>query len=254
MLLNELLGVKRLQHMSRFDLLNYLAGTSFKPIGHGASATVMTDGTDVYKFWVQDRAYDAFVQYVSKNQSNPWLPKLKSPVKTLPAFHLRHSKMPDRIKWVKLEKLTPIVTRADGHYMFKFSNDESVEALSLINFFIDLQDNSKSRIDNELARLISKQMFIETKLEQASPELYLLAKTAADIGRIVEAQHGTTNDFYSGNMMMRGNQLVITDPIANDTDYKFNNALDMVDRQLQKDPDNNAQRPTVSGRRPSSKA
>jgi hypothetical protein len=233
MLLQELLGVKRFHKMTKTEMLLFInrafkAGdTKLEWVGRGAAGTVLTDGTDIYKFWLKDDGYDAYIEYVHKNQGNPYLPKLKSAPKSMPTFHKRTSDVPDRVRWVKMERLT------DNHDEIRVRFDKiRVEFVACANYFIAMGDviDTKGDAMREVEHLLGKQT-IMTGEGEANPELLLFIKTACDIGKIIKRNH-LKNDLQVFNVMKRGGFPVIVDPMASEDDHKFNAYLDKVEQAV----------------------
>jgi hypothetical protein len=231
MLLAELLGVKRFHHMSKTELLDFInqsfskGETKLKWIGAGVASSVLTDGTDIYKFWLKDSAYDAFLDYVVKNQSNPYLPKLKGKPRTMPAFHLRAAETPDLVKWVKMEKLEP----SPVYYKVVFG-DVSINVHELAD---DLVTKShRLRDDNTIMSYLETSRYVKLKSDDSviNDELMLFAQTAIDIGKLVKGD--IQNDLTTSNIMMRAGAPVFIDPLASDTDHKFNHYLDGIENRF----------------------
>lgn len=209
--------------------------TKLQFIGQGTAATVLTDGTDIYKFWLQDSGYDAFLEYVEKNQGNPYLPKLKSKQKTMPTFHRRKEETPDRIRWIKMEKLEP----NNGEIMMRFDGIR-VKIVACALYFIRIGDliNTDRHIKREVEQLLTKPesgtdmpraMF--TGEGMPNKDLMLFIRTACDIGKIIKRLH-LTNDLSFFNFMKRGDTPVIIDPIASRDDHKFNDYLNKLDKTV----------------------
>lgn len=247
MLLNELLGVKRFHHLTKIELLRMLnnaheMGTSkLKFVGKGTAGTVLTDGTHVWKMWLQDDSYEAFIRYVIANQGNPFLPKVKGGIKTLTAFHRRVADTPEKIKYVKMEMLEE-VSNSNPTILVDLDGAK-VRAHTLVDYFIDYAHEFKTDEDIEL-RLKHR----EIMTNKINDKVMLLAKTAVAIGMLPGGEGGKQhqNDLGTFNWMMRGDTPVIIDPLANKTDHNFNHYLDKMDRDMTSEPDK-VDKPTLSG-------
>ena len=214
MKLYELTGVKA-HHEKSFDELDAMfggKGSTFKPLGGGLFAKVYGhDSGVVYKFWAKDTAYEKYVEYCLKNQSNPFIPKFSSKIKTLTVFFKRPASFPDKIKYVKMEKLAPYRNQylpgTDSPYysvlkllVSEVENDESFETV-----VSDITRFSKK------GSIASVRKSYENLLEEQPLKLIKeLFDTLVDIHKHV----GKLNDLHNENIMMRGDQLVILDPAA----------------------------------------
>lgn len=226
MKLNELVGVKKFIGMNSTEVLDFLKNTQgkLKPLGSGANAVALTDGTDVYKFWMLDSAYDKFIKYVQANQQNPFLPQLKSAVKTIPAFFLRHKNAPDKIKYVKMEKLSPVQNVTGYEYPVspdfaeKLNIDDAIDAIEALP-----RRSSFTEVLEKLKNNISKKPFT------MDPNTVAFLKTMHEIYGLVGG--GAYIDFHDGNFMLRGDQLVFLDPLADDEDVELNDEFLAFDKQ-----------------------
>lgn len=218
MKLLELTGVKALKDKDVTQLIHDLSSgdSKFKKAGAGVAAQVFVheDGT-IYKFWVKDSAYEKFVEFIEKNSSNPHLPKLKSKVKELTAFFKKPEHFPDKVKYVKLEKLTPITDDT------KFTGARHLIAIDVITSIVNAIE-----LKDDLGTLIA-----ELEEEEGDD---LEKPTIAAIAGIFETYQkllkypGVSKlnlDTRSANIMKRGNVLVIIDPVALGSEVKFNNLL-----------------------------
>lgn len=245
MLLNELLGVKRFHHLTKIELLRMLnnaheMGTSkLKFAGKGTNGTVLTDGTHVWKMWLQDDSYEAFIRFVIANQGNPFLPKVMGGIKTLTAFHRRVADTPAKIKYVKMEMLEE-VPQSNPTILVDIDGAK-VRAHTLVDYFIDYAHEFDNDSDIE-ARLSRR----EIMTSQINDKVMLLAKTAVKIGKLQGGDKGHRNDLTSFNFMMRGDTPVIIDPLANATDHKFNQYLEKMDWEATNAP-KQMDKPTLSG-------
>src|ERR1035437_2295795 len=111
MKLFELTGVHGQREKDMIQLLKDIKGegSKFKIAGEGVFAQVLShENGMIYKFWAQDSAYEKFIEFVQKNQDNDHLPKLKSKIKELSSFFKKPEDFPDKVKYIKMEKLEPI--------------------------------------------------------------------------------------------------------------------------------------------------
>jgi hypothetical protein len=263
--LMELLGVKKMYQMTRQDIDKFLEGSEFKPVGEGGNASVFLKGDTIYKFWLRDEAYEKFLEYVLKHQHNPYLPRLKSGIKELPTFHRRHLSAPDRLRYVKMEELENKSESKRGTYqnlyLFKKkSRDIYISERKVLDiFYIDI-DKGMSR--EQLYRAVldgvehyaKKQLEIRyddeddedlSELERQldlfdtekidNPELLLLIDTLCDIYELVGKDKHVRFDLHDWNVLFRGKQMVIVDPLVSDKNLRFNQMLYRYEEELRKD-------------------
>jgi len=104
MKLFELVGVKKFADLDFKEVISSMK--EYSEAGEGANAIVVKHGSrnEVIKFWLEDSAYEDFIDYVQKHPSK-YFPKLYSKPKELTAFFLRPKDFPKKIKYVRMEKL-----------------------------------------------------------------------------------------------------------------------------------------------------
>jgi len=138
----------------------------------------------VYRIWHEDSGYDSFLSFVKKHPSNKHLVKLLSRVKKVNINFPR-----SRIKYVnvvKLEKLEPLDSaKAAGINRF-------FDSLEKVGYYVDDLKGSGWLPDSFLQ--------IVEELINSHP-----------------LPSGVLHDLHEGNVMMRGKDLVITDPFLGDT-------------------------------------
>lgn len=218
MKLLELTGVKSHYDKDVFQIQDLLqSGGKFIKAGDGYFAIVFKHDSNVaYKFWGYDPAYEKFVNFCNKHKDNPFFPKFKSPVKKMTAFFKRPETFPDKLSYVKVELLTEFNENA--------SRIGNMPTLSFIEFFTDYVQDLKN--DDSLEQQVEWTM--------ARPRFKSLEKTDAVKKQITELYEalglilkelGTINDLHIGNLMMRGTQVVITDPIADSDAIQYMHEL-----------------------------
>lgn len=228
MKLYELTGVRAIQDKDLIQLLADISGkdSKFKHIGNGANAHVLSHSNGmIYKFWVKDSAYDSFINHVEKNQDDENLPKLKSKVKELHAFFKRPADFPDKIKYVKMERLTEL------HYIDVIPGSQNLKIVDTINhIYYELRmHHSDKQIFDQLTQHEGTELSEETKAIIAG-----LIKTLEGIRNIPDIRNHMT-DLHSGNIMRRGKTIVIIDPISNDDDMRFNANLEKQLKNLNRE-------------------
>jgi len=231
MKIQELLGVKKFADKTANDVIRYMdqTGKFLRNLEKGANAVALTDGTDVYKFWYFDSAYEKFIRYAIANQSNPLMPRVKSKIKKLPAFFLRDRNAPDYVQYIKLEMLAPVENPHD--VKFRIFAD-----LEITINFNDLQEILADNVDEKvyMARIYSYAISLDPEKypnirrthgpSDISKDIVNLVKTYIDISELIDGETDFM-DLHSGNIMLRGDQLVILDPIANTLDIDLNDKI-----------------------------
>lgn len=250
MKLNELLGIKKLANLEPGQIATWLqqefdAGRStLRPLGKGANAIALTNGKIVFKFWLIDSAYEKYVEFCRKNQNNPMLPKFLSPVRRLPRV-LANFRMTTEdgkvvnagdVRYVKMELLQPYKER-NGDFRL-FSDPKARAAIEAENdldnytslytifewgvaFGSDADENAKV-LFNDIQRganYASETVPYEKYQHLLNPFLVELMLT---LGQINDAIDDVRFDGGTRNMAMRGDQVVILDPIVNDDDLMLN--------------------------------
>lgn len=233
MRIDELIGAKKFRSMSPVQAVDFVrkefmaGGTKLRPLGRGTNGVALTDGEDVFKFWWRDSAYEDFIKLAMQNQDNPLYPKFKSKVKTLPSF-LKiggGGRAPADIKYVKMEKLQPYSTvnipvLNDVHVP---ESRNKVDVMWLGDHATG--NNPDSLIRDYLAYLDRAGMdgFYQKNFSKVSPEFRNLAKTLVDISKLTEKGHEL--DLGARNFALRGDQLVMLDPVSNDADIDINDMM-----------------------------
>jgi hypothetical protein len=236
MKLFELTGVHSQKEKDMLQLLKDISGegSKFKKAGEGVAAQVLvhSSGT-VYKFWAKDSAYEKFVQFVEQHQSDKHLPKLKSKIKKLHSFFKKPKDFPEKIKYVKMEQLTPI------KYSDLLPGAKNVYLVDAIKTIYHGIAHHKS---NSLRWVVQNIREDEgTSLSDESLDLIdsLFATIKLMCEKIPEFEQSAP-DWHSGNIMMRGKDVVIVDPMIDAGDMKFNKELMAQIKQLHKDSDANS--------------
>lgn len=211
MQLLELVGVKK-YYDKNLDGIVDLFAQKHKVIGGGMFSIVFdADADTIYKFWIKDPGYEKFVNYCIKNKSNPYLPKFKSPIKTISTFFERPADFPDKIKYIKMEKLSPYT---DEHRIGISDWDKMVQLIADVMYINDFDvDQTMDFIKTESPRG-----------RKCSPEelkeVRKVARILFDLGKLV-SNPANDIDLHRGNFMFRSNQFVIIDPIAEVSDRHY---------------------------------
>lgn len=233
MRLDELTGVKHLYDKQLYDLMKAITapGSKFKKAGGGAMAQVFShaDGT-TYKFWVKDKAYEKYIEYCLENQDNTHVPILYSPIKTLHSFFTRPKDFPNEIKYIKMETLKPI--QEFEKWKGLKGNFNSVE--SVIYKMIYYYDNNGKYIKQDKREKIKKNTDLNfdphffDQYDSVTPEARKQLNDTFKIVQYVKKTIGKNNirlDLHLGNIMKRGSEIVITDPMASNKAIQYNSDI-----------------------------
>lgn len=224
--LNELSGVKKFATMDHQEVLNYLkktlGDTNFKPLGSGAHGTAVLVGNTVYKFWMMDSAYTDFVKYAKKKPNNPFLPKFLSEIRRMPAFFFRDASAPDWVYYVKVEPLTKLSGDLSEQYIEMPFKDQSGRKS---NIALDLETiiNCVKQTNSYKECLQKIGMSFGVSLDENTAPALL--RGFLGVLWDLEALDSHYLDLHKENFMMRGDQLVILDPIANIDDNAISNNI-----------------------------
>jgi hypothetical protein len=207
MLLKELLGIKKFKHKSPLEIYKWISDNfkegSFEPVGHGASAIVLKRGNVAYKFWAYDSAYDMFVKYIQQNQRNKFLPKLLSPVKTLPGFMLPNTS--DRVKYIKMELLKPVSSN---------TKIDNISFEDIMNTVLDIGFDDRQELFDKIDE--------EYPLSSKDTDLFINTLLA-----IKELNPDFNIDItgYDSNIMDRDGTPVIVDPLVDYNSLQYNDFM-----------------------------
>lgn len=168
------------------ELANFLAQRGWHRIGDGRMAEVWgnLEKSYVLKVWrINDKAYTAFLQFIS-NHPNKHFPKIRGkPIKLLPGYYA-----------IRLEKLEP----AEGKL--------HIQALNYADLLDELYYDVTDVEFNE--KEINFMVDFENKHQSLAYAIALV------IGTFIDRLH-YFSDFTSANIMQRPNgDLVITDPVS----------------------------------------
>lgn len=198
--------------------------TNLKFLGDGLHGAVFGIHNYVYKFWLVDFAYEEFLKYCAKNQHNKFLPRLQSNIRRMPAFFLRDKKAPDVLTYIKMERMSEL----DGD-----------ESLTLFKIFAT-GNSTKTISASEVCELVD---YMDTREEviselrkrsrtEVNPDLLLFIDTLRDLKGLCE-QHNYYFDLErNNNLMRRGGQLVISDPLCEGFGIEQNTRFQRFNRSI----------------------
>jgi hypothetical protein len=250
-MLTELLGVKKYADKSASDIVDELFDGQGKGklryLGAGANAVAVTNGTIVYKFWLYDPCFDAWVDYCRANPKVPELPKYYTKIKTMPLFFKvsdkAREKVGNRLKYVQMEKLSQ--TNAIPYWSI-FNHNPALAALTEAakaanvplhvantldaSYVGDLAE--KGLLDNNYSKNIAVVLDAHSKLRNLKFDfMRYISQVSEETGKaawllkeiaIIAKKHGGTLDFAEDNFAMRGKQFVYLDPLASHGAVIFN--------------------------------
>lgn len=217
MILTELTGIKHLKDKSPKEIIEYIrhmykiGNTKLRLLGSGMNGAALTDGSNVFKFWYKDSAYEDFVRLCVREKGNPMLPVFKSDVRTLPLFL-----MGNKLRFVVMELLSPI----GSNYKISVSDSERPTLLSYFCESINDYVNSNKTFDDEGVQTVLEEVYgVDCRLNEQGMNFF---NTIREIIEDDFGEKGHISDLHNGNFALRGSQLVILDPIMNSDDFDIN--------------------------------
>lgn len=208
MRLLELVGVKSFYDKDLDDVIKSLEEKGHELLGRGSFGIAVKGASKpgVIKFWIEDSSYDDFVEYIQSNPSK-FFPKLLSKPKKLTTFFARPEEFPDKIKYVRMEELSrlPHSLIADDIELMTQNMLFRVNPYAPEEMY-DRLDSVARRKDTKLTNYMTKEEFLE---------FYEVMKKM--INALV-GKHKNGLDIHDENVMMRGRQVVVSDPIYNESD------------------------------------
>lgn len=170
---------------SRYEAEHVLKQAGYRMIGVGSFADVYAipnENTVLKLFNNDDTAYQDFV-YVTISNPNPHFPKFKG----------KMMKVTDAYSAIRMERLTPLPDNRETAYYAK-----------KISQYTKLMQNKAGRAANMDTEEVMRDI---DEIEQDQPGIKY---ACAIIGNNLK---GEIIDIHNENIMMRGNVLVITDPV-----------------------------------------
>jgi hypothetical protein len=246
----ELQGYHKYTEMDFFEIIQDIIDTSGGSWDKGAFGVVLIPENKnfVYKCWVSDGGYDAFIDLALKNQDNPFFPKILGKKRVLPAFFKRPIKAANlEINIIRMEKLLPVTDRNRPiMYIFQYLREgldkskitmewlkkklgntkaDRGEYLRMLGKAIDDDAKGKNRAwGGESPKDIFNERYLQAMLglrnillkQKKLEKLNLPALISAMIAlKDKELEKDLHYDMHSGNFMERANgELVITDPFV----------------------------------------
>lgn len=187
-LLTELYGVA--SYYGAENLNQIFKDLGLVNLGSGAFSSVweVPGKNYVIKTWTTDEAYETFLSYCAKHQRNPYLPKIKGRLKSIPAVYKRHWKE-EVVKIVKLERLQKIDQEAFNMFMYIKNIDETWGKYKTLDEIYNAYDDPI--LNSQILGLYQTYRALTTDL-------------------------GKPTDLHDANLMQREDgTIVLTDPYAN---------------------------------------
>lgn len=196
--LNELTGYRQFEEFTLQQYLQNLVDKHKIKIANGNFSVVLIpeDKPYVYKIWSDDKGFDTWIEYCSKNQGKySFIPKIYGKIKTLPHLFIRGDEYKDtKLKIVKIEKLNECLSM-DVAYHYHGVNE--IRTTDFVYCFSKKVENDELELDDDgFCNL--KEIF-----EYAPKILHSLKRSSGctyDIGKL---------DNYS---MRNNGDVVLTDP------------------------------------------
>lgn len=184
---------KSLEAKSLQQYLQYLKSKNNLKVHNGKFSIVLepSSGNYVYKVWSLDTAWDVWTKICMQNQDKPFIPKLGKKIYKFNNLFIRRADSHSTINVVKIEKLTPISDDFGTYEMVEDFWKPLLGALQYGRAYLDILD----RFRNQYPEFID---FMDNAIDFLQRNV----------------PHNIVLDLHPGNIMMRGNQYVITDPCA----------------------------------------
>lgn len=180
------------------------------------------------KFWHRDSTYEKFVDYCLANPNNPFLPKFLSKVKSLPLDINSIDIDGNVITGIKYAKMELLQLYDETNIQLLDPDVEGGGAFDIMEvmYMVD-KFESLDNITHELVKLYMEENdivdydFIDN-IHHIHPTALGFIETVFDIKQKVLTNYNDMLDSGYDNLAMRGNQIVILDPVANDDDLTSN--------------------------------
>lgn len=211
--INSLMGVNKFHNVTWRELttlLEYEYG--IKVVGSGSFGTVFwhPSWNFVYKIFEEDTGYMQFVEFAMRNPHNPHLPKILRAPRQIHAFHMRHQQTSPKLWAVKIEKLDDVVGEAKA-----LLNDGRVWFATRRFVANQFDPNDDMSIRGHPVDSSQHLEDVFNKFQQF--DLRGIVTTLADLADECDISPFDF-DLHDQNFMMRGNDIVIIDPMVNDED------------------------------------
>lgn len=201
--ISGLKGTKRFHTMTWYQFTSTLEKVhGVQVIGTGSFATVFwhPSWNFVYKIYEEDSGFAKYVDFCMANPNNPHLLKVLRPPRKVHAFHSRKKETSSTIWAVKLEFLTDLTKPAM----------QTIQSGRLWTAVQDYMENDGEINFSELAK--GNEAIIKLFSQY---DMIGLVQTLADLSYDVDVPPFDF-DLHHRNVMMRGDTIVIIDPLVGD--------------------------------------
>lgn len=195
MILQELLGIKKYTDDTIGAFLNRMIRDKKIKVRNGSFAFVVipTDTDYVYKVWTHDDGWWEYLEYIGDHPGNEHLLRTKGRIKKIKFTFKRPEDFDTDLHVVKLEKLAELETDPEAY--------GQVKGLMLFLRKHNVHKLTKDDIP-KIQEWIREKEFVE-------PPPASFIETTIDV---LQSAVISIGDFHTGNVMLRGKTLVITDP------------------------------------------
>lgn len=162
----------------------------------GGQAAVIDRGKYAWRIWYKDPGYEAFLDYLKAHKS-PHLPKVYGEVRTANT-NFKGPKSGQPLKYLRIEKLAEMEPNLLSDALnviglsFRTEWPATVEELAELTLSMKMPRDADAEPEDIQKVILSNKKFFEV---------------------VLDLLHAGADDINSGNVMMRGNVPVITDPI-----------------------------------------
>lgn len=193
--IQELLGIKKYTVDTVADFLNRKIAAGEITVRWGSfSFVVIPENADhVYKVWTHDDGWWEYLEYINDHSDNEHLLKIESRLKKIKFTFKRPQDFDADLYVAKIEKLQELETNEEAY--------EQVKALMLF-----LRKHNIHKLTKEDVPSIQEWIL---KNQSVKPPAASFIETVIDV---LKSSIISDSDFHTGNVMLRGKTLVITDP------------------------------------------
>lgn len=193
--IQELLGIKKYTVDTVADFLNRKIAAGEITVRWGSfSFVVIPENADhVYKVWTHDDGWWEYLEYINDHSGNEHLLKIESRLKKIKFTFKRPEDFDTDLYVVKVEKLKELITDDEAY--------NQVEGLMLFFRKYKVQKLTSEDVP-DIQKWIKEQKGIE-------PPPASFIETVINV---LNSSVISSSDFHTGNVMLRGKTLVITDP------------------------------------------
>lgn len=205
MKLFELTGIKSLAVQTPEDIIDALLEKGFfkKFLGSGVyGAGFLLPNNTVLKVWAADPAFEQYVDYCVEHRGNPYLLKVLGKRR-------KFKTQGHEFNFVRTELLTPITTTAELGYDDGKTTLGSILGVIDHNVVYEGYDDTAMKLDGSDESI--NHMYLDP--EKASKKFRDFIKECFPILYYLRHNLGLELDLNKGNIGLRGDQIVLLDPV-----------------------------------------